>query len=101
MKDNPEKALQELAGTKDPSGCQEQAQSSAGPTEATPEAAEESLPNSPPGSMLYVGHILDEGDAEAVRSLCQQYLASGEQKPLGQGFTNLLAAVSGKNSSGE
>ncbi|KAJ6652297.1 hypothetical protein lerEdw1_012750, partial [Lerista edwardsae] len=49
------------------------------------------------GTMLYGGHILDSGDAEAVQSLCRQCLATGAPPKAGSGFANLLAAVHGIN----
>ncbi|XP_070605500.1 LOW QUALITY PROTEIN: dynein heavy chain domain-containing protein 1 [Erythrolamprus reginae] len=52
------------------------------------------------GTMLYGGHVLDEGDAQAVESLCQQCLAPASYMLLGSGLQRLLAAVIGHSSSG-
>lgn len=51
--------------------------------------------------MLYGGHILDSGDAEAVRSLCRQCLTTGASLKASSGFANLLAAVRGISNPGE
>ncbi|XP_054830568.1 dynein heavy chain domain-containing protein 1 [Eublepharis macularius] len=59
-----------------------------GPTEA--EALQELAGNIP-----YGGHILDQGDAEAIRSLIHQCLAADSQESPSPGFPDLLAALRG------
>ncbi|XP_034282242.1 dynein heavy chain domain-containing protein 1 isoform X2 [Pantherophis guttatus] len=52
------------------------------------------------GTILYGGHVLDEGDAQAVESLCQQCLAPTSHLLPGSGLQRLLAAVIGHTSPG-
>uniref|UniRef100_A0ABM5FVF4 Dynein heavy chain domain-containing protein 1 isoform X2 n=1 Tax=Pogona vitticeps TaxID=103695 RepID=A0ABM5FVF4_9SAUR len=52
------------------------------------------------GTLLYGGHVLDSGDAQAVQSLCRQCLASAAHLQPGSGLQSLLAAVLGRPSSG-
>ncbi|XP_026544182.1 dynein heavy chain domain-containing protein 1 [Notechis scutatus] len=52
------------------------------------------------GTILYGGHVLDEGDAQAVESLCQQCLAPASHALPGSGLQMLLAAVIGHASPG-
>lgn len=54
------------------------------------------LPTSSTGNIPYGGHILDQGDAEAVQSLSKQCLGSEDvARLLGSGLPSLLAAVRG------
>ncbi|XP_032075272.1 dynein heavy chain domain-containing protein 1 [Thamnophis elegans] len=52
------------------------------------------------GTILYGGHVLDEGDAQAVESLCQQCLAPSSHLLPGCGLQRLLAAVIGHTGPG-
>ncbi|XP_039203890.1 dynein heavy chain domain-containing protein 1 isoform X2 [Crotalus tigris] len=52
------------------------------------------------GTILYGGHVLDEGDAQAVESLCRQCLAPASHPLPGSGLQRLLAAVIGHTSPG-
>lgn len=55
----------------------------------------------PTGTILYGGHVLDEGDAQAVESLCQQCLAPSSHLLPGSGLQRLLAAVIGHTGPGK
>ncbi|XP_025032697.1 dynein heavy chain domain-containing protein 1-like isoform X2 [Python bivittatus] len=52
------------------------------------------------GTILYGGHVLDEGDAQVVKTLCRQCLASASRQAPGPGLQSLLAAVLGPQSPG-
>ncbi|XP_062983829.1 dynein heavy chain domain-containing protein 1 [Elgaria multicarinata webbii] len=52
------------------------------------------------GTILYGGHVLDEGDAQAVQSLCQQCLSPAFRLQPGIGLQSLLALVVGCPSPG-
>lgn len=58
-------------------------------------------PSLPTGTILYGGHVLDEGDAQAVESLCRQCLAPASHPLPGSGLQRLLAAVIGHTSPGK